>query len=79
MEVGGCLTSQGGGGSYDGNHYWFEWRKLLDSGDRYDWMLEPGQIVGDGITFGIFRQRLGRQRKTITRAPRDIAPISKVS
>ena len=54
MEVDGRLTSEGGGGSYDGNHSWLEWRKQLDSGDRYDWMLEPGQIVGDGPPSAFF-------------------------
>ena len=33
-------------GSYDGTHYWFEFRKELDSGDSYDWSLDPGQIYG---------------------------------
>jgi hypothetical protein len=33
--------------SDDGEFYWFELAKPLDSGDRYDWALEPGQRIGD--------------------------------
>ena len=33
--------------SEDGEFYWFEIRKPLDSGDRYDWAFEPGQRIGD--------------------------------
>jgi hypothetical protein len=34
-----------GAASHDGAHYWFEFRKELDSGDGYDWSFTPGQIV----------------------------------
>jgi hypothetical protein len=33
--------------SEDGEFYWFELSKPLDSGDRYDWALESGQRIGD--------------------------------
>jgi len=33
--------------SEDGEFFWFELSKPLDSGDRYDWALEPGQRIGD--------------------------------
>ena len=36
-----------GMGSFDGSGYWFEWRKRLDSGDGRDWVLRPGQTVGN--------------------------------
>ena len=32
--------------SEDGEFYWFEIKKDLDSGDSYDWALEPGQTIG---------------------------------
>jgi len=35
-----------GGASHDGTHYWFEFRKELDSGDGYDWVFVPGQTYG---------------------------------
>lgn len=35
-----------GRGTYDGNYYWFEMKKPLDSGDGYDWTLEPGETYG---------------------------------
>jgi predicted amidohydrolase YtcJ len=37
-----------GAGSHDGTHYWFEFRKRLDSGDEFDWSFRPGQTVGTG-------------------------------
>lgn len=39
-----------GTGSHDGNGYWFEWRKRLDSGDPNDWELRPGQTIGNVAT-----------------------------
>ena len=39
-----------GTGSFDGSGYWFEWRKRLDSGDGTDWVLQPGQTVGNVAT-----------------------------
>jgi hypothetical protein len=36
-----------GAASYDGAFYWFEFRKRLNSGDGYDWALQPPQIVPD--------------------------------
>ena len=32
--------------SEDDEFYWFEIQKALDSGDGYDWVLEPGSVVG---------------------------------
>jgi len=32
-----------GGASYNGTHYWFEFGKPLNTGDRYDLVLMPGQ------------------------------------
>jgi hypothetical protein len=44
----------------DGDFYWFEIKKALDSGDGYDWSLEPGQIIGgnphDSLLFVIVLQ-----------------------
>jgi len=37
-----------GSGSHDGTHYWFEFRKRLDSGDGFDWSFRAGQTVGTG-------------------------------
>jgi hypothetical protein len=34
-----------GAASHDGAFYWFEFRKKLDSGDGYDWTLQPPQVV----------------------------------
>jgi len=31
----------------DGEFYWFEIRRPLDSGDSYDWNFEPGQRIGN--------------------------------
>jgi hypothetical protein len=36
-----------GNSSHDGEYYWFEFRKKLDSGDGQDWSLEPGDLVGN--------------------------------
>jgi parallel beta-helix repeat protein len=36
-----------GSASHDGEYYWFEFRKKLDSGDGTDWSLKPGDLVGD--------------------------------
>lgn len=30
----------------DDGFYWFEIKKTLNSGDSYDWALEPGQVIG---------------------------------
>jgi hypothetical protein len=30
----------------DGEYYWFEIRRELDSGDQWDWAVEPGDTVG---------------------------------
>ncbi len=38
-----------GTGSHDGTHYWFEFRKRLDSRDGFDWSFQPGQTVGTGF------------------------------
>jgi hypothetical protein len=32
--------------SYDGWYYRIEFRKMLDSGDGFDWSLSPGELVG---------------------------------
>jgi hypothetical protein len=36
----------GGMGHYDGNFYWFEIKKPLDSGDMCDWLFEIGETYG---------------------------------
>jgi len=36
-----------GGASYNGTHYLFEFGKLLNTGDRYDLVLVPGQTYAD--------------------------------
>lgn len=46
-DAGGTNDVQGAG-SHDGTHYWFEFRKRLDSGDGFDWSFRPGQTVGTG-------------------------------
>ena len=33
--------------SEDEEFYWFEIRRPLNSGDRYDWAFEPGQTIGN--------------------------------
>ena len=47
-----------GGASYDGTHYWFEFRKELDSGDGCDWVFVPGQTYqgkeGGWLNIGLF-------------------------
>jgi len=35
-----------GAASYDGTHYWFEFRKALNSGDGLDWALTTGHTYG---------------------------------
>jgi hypothetical protein len=44
----------------DDDFYLFEIKKALDSGDGYDWSLEPGQIIGsnphDSLLFVIVLQ-----------------------
>lgn len=35
-----------GKGTYDGNYYWFEMKKPLNSGDGYDWDFELGETYG---------------------------------
>jgi parallel beta-helix repeat protein len=42
-----------GAASYDGTYYWFEFRKMLDSGDGVDWSLTPGEYV-DHLMVGIW-------------------------
>ena len=79
MEVDGRLTSESGGGSYDRNDYWFESRKRLDSGDRYDWMLEPGQIVGDEPPSAFFVNGWDDSQRRSLKHPVNCTPISKVS
>ncbi len=32
--------------SSDNSYYWFEIKKALNSGDRYDWAVAPGQVIG---------------------------------
>ena len=39
-------TNVEGFASHDGNYYWFEFRKEMDSEDGYDWELETGKIYG---------------------------------
>jgi outer membrane protein assembly factor BamD (BamD/ComL family) len=36
--------------SQDGQSYWFELSKPLDSGDSHDWLWRPGDKVGTGLT-----------------------------
>lgn len=33
--------------SMESEYYWFEIKRPLNSGDSYDWALEPGQVVGN--------------------------------
>lgn len=35
-----------GAASHDGTHYWFEFRKALNSNDGYDWTLVAGHTYG---------------------------------
>ena len=35
-----------GAATHDGTYYWFEFRKMLRSGDGRDWNLNPGETVG---------------------------------
>lgn len=35
-----------GAATHDGTHYWFEFRKALNSGDGYDWTLVAGHTYG---------------------------------
>jgi hypothetical protein len=35
-----------GAATYDGTYYWFEFSKLLDSGDGHDWTFVPGETYG---------------------------------
>jgi hypothetical protein len=44
-----------GAASYNGKSYWFEFRKKLNSGDGFDWTLEPPQIVT--LMIGLFDYR----------------------
>ncbi len=37
-----------GKGYYDTTFYWFEMVRPLDSGDQWDWSVEPGDTVGAG-------------------------------
>jgi hypothetical protein len=45
-EDAGGQNNVEGTGSFDGEFYWFETRKPLDSGDGYDWCLSPGDQIG---------------------------------
>lgn len=36
-------------GYFDGDTYWFAFRKRLDSGDGYDWSFKPGDLMGNRI------------------------------
>jgi hypothetical protein len=45
-EAAGGQNNVEGTGSFDGDFYWFETRKPLDSGDGYDWSLSPGDQIG---------------------------------
>jgi KaiC/GvpD/RAD55 family RecA-like ATPase len=51
-----------GTANYDGTFYYrFEFRKMLDSGDGYDWSLKAGHTYGVGIpTDGLFTVAFGR-------------------
>ena len=40
-DVEGAVTQEG-------DTYWFEFRKALDSGDGYDWSIAPGDTLGMG-------------------------------
>lgn len=46
--------------SDDNAFYWFEIKKALNSGDSYDWVLEPGQVIGyspsDSFLFALIRE-----------------------
>lgn len=44
---GGCQNNVEGAASYDGWYYRFEFRKMLDQGDGVDWILNPGELVGN--------------------------------
>jgi len=44
IEAGGKDDVEGAS-SYRKNSYWFEFRKKLDSGDGFDWTLDPPQTV----------------------------------
>ena len=45
-----------GAAEKSGGYYWFEVKKTLNSGDIYDWAVEPGQVIGnnpsDSLLFG---------------------------
>jgi CSLREA domain-containing protein len=45
IDSGGANDVEGAA-SHDGTSYWYEFRKRLDSGDGYDWILDPPQLVG---------------------------------
>ena len=45
-EDAGGQNNVEGAGSFDGEFYWFETCKPLDSGDGYDWNLSPGDQIG---------------------------------
>ncbi len=44
---GGCQNNVEGAASYDEWYYRFEFRKMLDSEDGVDWILNPGELVGN--------------------------------
>ncbi len=50
---GGGQNNVEGAVSYDNMSYWFEFRKMLDSGDGLDWSLTPGESV-DGLRVGVY-------------------------
>jgi hypothetical protein len=46
--IAGGQNNVKGGGYYDSFFYWFEIVKTLNSGDGYDWKLNPGDTFGAG-------------------------------
>jgi hypothetical protein len=38
-----------GAATHDGGYYWFEFKKLLDSGDGYDFAFSPGQFIDTDV------------------------------
>lgn len=66
-ELGGQNNVQGTM-THDGAHYWFEFRKPLDSGDGHDWILAVGETYGiegvDGRMTVEFRRPVGNDYVT---------------
>lgn len=67
-DAGGTNDTEGAAG-WDGDYYWFEFRKRLNSGDEHDWQWSPGDaphelgsvipgtwgyLDGDGIWFELY-------------------------